>query len=197
MARKVLTPNLALSAIHQTALNTEHHFTFRTPSPCHPTPLPPCIGPYFCAVESRVLGTWGIAPCLSLPPLCFACCPLSLGIQASENSCSCSPCLQLLLKNRAAWFSGAPSQDWFFFPFILENLVGLCQLWAQCQLPPVCPWCFCLGTLCTQAPAESHTPDCNPVIPSDGFSHQPGCTTCTFMGHLFSFSCLCITLPFH
>lgn len=111
MARKVLTPNLALSTIRQTALNTEHHFTFRTPSPCHPTPLPPCIGPYFCAVESRVLGTRGIAPCLSLPPLCFACCPLSLGIQASENSCSCSPCLQLLLKNRAAWFSGAPSQD--------------------------------------------------------------------------------------
>ena len=60
-----------------------------------------------------------------------------------------------------------------FFPTILENSVGLCQLWAWCQLPPVCPWCFCLGTLCTQAPAESHTPDCKPVIPSDGFSHFP------------------------
>lgn len=172
-AKNVLTPELAPRLIHQPAVTTEPHFTCGTPSPCHRTRLPPCPGTYFCAVESAILGTQGMAPCLSLPPFCFAWCPLSLGIQASENSCSRYPCLQLLLENRAAGFSGAPSQDWLFFSFILENLVGLCQLWAQCQLPLVCPWCFCLGTLCTHSPAESHAPDCNPVILFDGFSHYP------------------------
>lgn len=32
-----------------------------------------------------------------------------------------------------------PLRTDFFFSFILENLVGLCQLWAQCQLSLVCP----------------------------------------------------------
>ena len=36
-ARKFLTPNLTLST--EPALNTEHYFTFRAPSPCHPRPL--------------------------------------------------------------------------------------------------------------------------------------------------------------
>ena len=35
--RKFLTPNLTLST--EPALNTEHYFTFRAPSPCHPRPL--------------------------------------------------------------------------------------------------------------------------------------------------------------
>ena len=169
MARKVLTPqssplywSISLNIIQYSEhplLATPHiSFWARAPS--------------FCSVESPILGTQGVVSCSSLPPFYFAWCPLSLGIQASGNSCSCYPCLQLLLKHRAAWFSGAPSQDWFF-SFILENFDGLCQLWAQCQLPPVCPWCFCLGTLCTQAPAESHTLDNSPVIPPDGFSHHP------------------------
>lgn len=124
--------------------------------------------PSFCAVEFPIPGTQGIVPCLSLPPFYFAWCPLSLGIQASKDSCSLWPCLQLLLRRRAAWFSSASSQDWFFFLYP----------WKSCRVVPTvgtvsaaCPWCFCLGTLCTWAPAEWHTPDNNPLIPSDCFSH--------------------------
>ena len=71
-AKEVLTPNLAPLLSHQPAVTTEHHFTFRTPPPCHRTHLPPCPGPRFCAVESAILGTRGTAPCLSLPPFCLA-----------------------------------------------------------------------------------------------------------------------------
>lgn len=118
MARKVLTPNLGPSADPLACSRFEHHSTFWTRSPCHPHLSLLVQAPSFCAVESPILGAQGTFLCWSLPPFHFAWCPLSLGIQASDNSCSCYPCLQLLLKNRAAWFSGAPSQDWFFFFFI-------------------------------------------------------------------------------
>lgn len=114
MARRVLTPNLALSPI-PSACSLYYRFTFRTPSPCHPSPLPPGPGPFFLCSGISCPENPGPVLCLPLPHFCFAWCPLSLGIQAYENSCSCSPCLQLLLKSRAAWFSSAPSQDWFFF----------------------------------------------------------------------------------
>lgn len=176
MARKVLTPlpppsNLALSIDLSACCPFWASFDIQNilslPPHTSPSGLRPLLSVQwnFPSREPRAL-----SPTRHSLPFYFAWCPLSLGIQASEDSCSCYPCVQLLLKSRAAWISSVPSQDWFF-SFIPETLAGRCQLWAQCQLPSVCPWCFCLGALCTWAPAEAHTPDNNPIIPSDGFSH--------------------------
>ena len=166
MVRKFLTPSLALSK--DLSACCQHWASFHIQSTLSLSPQ----APYFCAMECPILGTQGIAPRLSLPPFALpdAHFPwesrLLRTTAAAIPACSCCP------KTGQHGSAVLPLRT-AFFSLILENLVGLCQRWTRCQLPPVCPWCFCLGTLCTQAPAESHTPDCKPVIPSDGFSHHP------------------------
>ena len=112
-ARKFLTPDLSPST--EPAVNTEHHFKLRAPSPCRPSPLLLCSG------ISRP-GNPGHCPWLVSPSPLLRLMPAFPGTQAAENSCSCYPRLQLLLRIRAAGFSGAPSQDCFF---------------------PTYPWKFC------------------------------------------------------
>lgn len=93
---KVPDPIYSFPQLYQAVSIREHHFTFITPSPCHPTHLSLCSISLCCAMESPVLGAHA---CFS--PICFAWCSLSQGIQAPKNSCSCSICLQLPLRSRA------------------------------------------------------------------------------------------------
>lgn len=140
-------------------------------------------------MESPILRSYACLPPISLPDANFPRESRLLGTAAAAPS-ACSCC-----SGAGKRVSSAPSQGWFSFSFILENLVALCQLWAQYQLPPVCPRCFCSGTFCIQAPAESHTLDCNPVIPSDGFrEYSKPCMA--LWGRLFSLLWFCISL-FH
>ena len=176
-ARKFLTPNLSPST--EPAVSTKHHFTLRAPSPCRPSPLLLCSG------ISRP-GNPGHCPWLASPsPLLSAWCPLSLEPRLLRTAAAAIPACSCCSESGQQGSVVLPLRT-AFFPLTLENSVGLCQLRAWCQLPPVCPRCFCLGTLCTQAPAESHTPDCKPVIPSDDFRHLP-ILLVPFMGPFFSF----------
>lgn len=149
-------PNWLSLLILRPAFHTKHHFTVRTPSPCHPAPLAPDPGPFFTCSGISHPGNPGHCSTLISPSLLRCLMPTFPGNPGFWEQ------LQLLsLLAAAAQKQGSMVQRCFlsglifFYLFILKNLVGWCQLWAQCQLPPVCPWSFCLGTLCTQAPAES------------------------------------------
>lgn len=138
MAKNVLTPELAPRLIRQPAVTTEHHFTCTTPS------LPPYTSPslprhlFLCSGICHP-GNPGHCSLLVSPSLLPCLMPTFPG-----NPGFCEQLQLLSLLAAAAQKQGSMVQrcslsGLIFFSFILENLVGLCQLWAQCQLPLVCP----------------------------------------------------------
>lgn len=138
------------------------------PSRCHPSHFPLCPVPLFLCGGISHPGNARYYPVLASPSLLLCLMPTFPGNPGFQEQ------LQLLaLLAAAAQKQGNMVQQCSLSGLILFSIYPWISCWTvptvgTVSAAPCLSLMLLLRDLCTQTPAESHTPDCNPVIPSDG-----------------------------